>query len=260
MEPTTVIISCTQKSSNQTADILLYQSFEHGGMNRLCRLEMIWENVESLPVVYNRKIREHTNSGVEFLVFVHDDVYIDDLKLNDKLTQAYRSFGFKIIGVVGATELNICFPTLWHLMADKKHQRGFVHQSCGGPQTIVTNFGPTPSEVLAIDGLFMAVHLPSIIESGWRFNEKYRFHHYDISGCLDASKMGLKIGVFPIHLVHLSKGLRSVSEPEWRDSSDLFLSEYGANGIIRENEPNAGQPRPDLLKSANKEGEKTNGE
>ncbi len=226
MDQPVVIVCCTQKSPEQHSQVLLYQSFESGGLSKVCRLEMVWNNSEGLSVVYNRKVREYAGSGVDFLIFVHDDVYIDDLKIYDKLKQAYYGLGFKIIGVAGATSLNIGFPTLWHLMADRKHQRGFVHHGAGGAQTTVTNFGPTPSEVLIMDGLFMAVHLPSIVNSGWQFNEQYRFHHYDISSCIDAFIAGLRMGVYPIHLIHLSHGLEAVSNKSWQESSDLFLSQY----------------------------------
>jgi hypothetical protein len=226
MDLPVVIVCCTQKNPDQHSEVLLYQSFESGGLDRFCKLDMVWNNKEGLSAVYNRKIREYAGSGVEFLVFVHDDVYIDDLKLYDKLRQAYYGLGFKIIGVAGATSLNVSFPTLWHLMAERKYQRGFVHHGAGGAQTKVTSFGPTPSEVLIMDGLFIAVHLPSIAESGWGFNEKFEFHHYDVSSCLDAFVAGIKMGVYPIHLIHLSHGLDSVSDKTWQESSDRFLAQY----------------------------------
>jgi hypothetical protein len=188
---------------------------------------MVWNNADGLPYVYNRKIREYAGNGVDFLVFVHDDVYIDDLKIYDKLRQARYGLGFSIIGVAGATSLNISFPTLWHLMADRKYQRGFIHHTAGGAQTEVTNFGTTPSEVLIMDGVFMAIHLPTIVQSGWQFNENYKFHHYDVSSCLDAFAAGIRMGVYPIHLIHLSHGLDSGSDKTWKDSNDLFLSQYG---------------------------------
>ena len=112
-------------------------------------------------------------------------------------------------------------------MAKKEHRRGFIHHSVGGMQTEATNFGPTPAEVIILDGVFIAIHLPSILASGWRFNENYRFHHYDMASCLEAFKLGLKMGVFPIHLIHLSQGLDSFSDKAWRESNDLFLAEYG---------------------------------
>jgi hypothetical protein len=237
MDPTLVIVCCTQKSLEQHSEVLLHQSFESGGMNQFSKLDMVWNNSEGLPVVYNRKLREYAGSGAEFLVFVHDDVYIDDLKLQDKLRQACYGLGFKIIGVAGATSLNIAFPTLWHLMAERKHHRGFVHHGAGGIQTVASNFGPTPAEVLIMDGLFMAVHLPSVVNSGWQFNEQYRFHHYDLSSCLDAFAAGIKMGVFPIHLIHLSQGLESISNPEWRESNDRFLSQYAPKDQLQEQKP-----------------------
>ncbi len=227
MDSKVVIVSCTEKTPENISDVLLCQSFKSGGMSNFASLDMVWQNSEGLSVAYNRKITEYAESGVEFLVFVHDDVYIDDLKFAEKLRKAHSVLGFQIIGVAGAAALDIEFPALWHLMAKKEHRRGFIHHSVGGMQTEATNFGPTPAEVIILDGVFIAIHLPSILVSGWRFNENYRFHHYDMASCLEAFKLGLKMGVFPIHLIHLSQGLDSFSDKAWRESNDLFLAEYG---------------------------------
>jgi GT2 family glycosyltransferase len=227
MDPKVVIVSCTEKHPENASEVLLFQSFHSGGMDGFATLDMVWGNSEGLSTAYNRKIAQYAGSGVDFLVFVHDDVYLDDLKFADKLQKAHSILGFQIIGVAGAAALDIEFPTLWHLMAKKEHRRGFVHHSIGGMQTEATNFGPTPAEVIILDGVFMAIHLPSIVAAGWRFNENYRFHHYDIASCLEAFKLGLKMGVFPIHLIHLSQGLSSFSDKLWRESNDVFLAEYG---------------------------------
>jgi hypothetical protein len=90
----------------------------------------------------------------------------------------------------------------------------------------MTAFGPTPSRVALIDGLFMAIHLPSILDKGWRFNENYTFHHYDLASCIDANRKGLKIGVYPIHVIHQSPGLLSMEDKLWKDSNQKFLQEY----------------------------------
>lgn len=222
-----VFVSCTARAEQDIRDLLIVQSFEHGRFHAFAKLDVLWSNRLGLSAAYNRKLDEYLPTDVEFLVFVHDDVYIDDLKLFDKLRIAHGNLGYQIIGAAGALSLRISDPCLWHLMSDRVHHRGFVQHFTGEGQIYGSSFGPTPSEVTVVDGLFMAVHLPSVREKGWRFNENYEFHHYDLASCLDAGRLGLKIGVYPIHMIHESPGLDSCENPVWSASNRRFLQEYG---------------------------------
>ncbi len=210
-------------------DLLLCQSFLHGGFGKFAELDMVWNNEEGLPAVYNRKLRQYAGSGAEFVVFCHDDVYLDDLKLHDKLSAAHRNLGYHIIGAAGAAKVKVAYPSLWHTMSDPGEHRGYVHHFSKTGQVVCTSFGPTPSQAVVIDGLFIAVHLPSIVASEWKFNENYTFHHYDLASCLDAAAKGLKVGVYPIHMIHESPGLDSFSNTNWRASNERFLAEYGSH-------------------------------
>lgn len=223
-----VIVSCSKKHEKDREQILLMQSFVHGGYAKYADLDMVFENSDGLPKVYNRKLAQYAGSGAEFIVFVHDDVYLDDLKLYDKLSTAHRNLGYHIIGVAGATRVQMSDPALWHLMAKRRDFRGYALHFTKTGRIMCSSFGPTPDEVAVVDGVFIAAHLPSVVSSGWRFNENYEFHHYDLAGCLDARAKGLKVGVYPIHLIHESPGLDSVSNPLWKGSNERFLSEYGA--------------------------------
>jgi hypothetical protein len=222
-----VIVSCSQRSSAERGELLLAQSFDHGGFGKSVHLDVVWGNTEGLPSVYNRKLSEYAGTDVEFLVFVHDDVYLDDLKLCNKLATAHHNLGYHIIGVAGAAKVKVAHPSLWHLMSEPNERRGYVHHFSKTGQVFCTSFGPTPSRAVVIDGLFIAVHLPSIVARGWKFNENYDFHHYDLAGCLDAVTKGLSIGVYPIHLIHESPGLDSFSNSGWCASNQRFLGEYG---------------------------------
>lgn len=226
MNSQVAIISCTRRQEESRDEVLLCQSFDHGGFGRFAELEMVWGNSEGLPKVYNRKLNQFAKLGIEFLVFCHDDVYLDDLKLSDKLVAANRGLGYDIIGVAGAAGLKMVNPSLWHLMSEPSHRRGYVHHFSKGGQLVCTSFGPTPSRVVVLDGLFIALHVPSVMERGWKFNENYDFHHYDLASCLDAMSKGLSVGVYPIHTIHESHGLDSFSNPAWLASNERFLAEY----------------------------------
>ena len=230
MSKSTVLVSCTAQSEENRSALLIAQSFDHGGFEKFAELDMVWDNATGLSSAYNEKLRKYAATDVEFLVFVHDDVYIDDLKLPDKLNAAHEKLGYDIVGAAGAVQAKVAEPALWHLMSDRTQHRGFVHHFLNNGQVHCSSFGPTPSEVVLIDGVFMAVHLPSVVRKGWEFNENYKFHHYDLASCLDAKNKGLKIGVYPIHIIHESPGLDSFSNPSWRESNQRFLAEYGPGG------------------------------
>jgi hypothetical protein len=94
---------------------------------------------------------------------------------------------------------------------------------------MVTNFGPTPARVAILDGLFLSVKTKSVKETGWKFNENYKFHHYDIASCIDANKKKLKLGVAPIWVMHNSPGLLSFEDKNFNASQEKFLKEYSTH-------------------------------
>ena len=58
-----------------------------------------------------------------------------------------------------------------------------------------------------------------------KFNENYQFDFYDMAFSLDAYKMGMKVGVEPVLLTHLSRG-EGIKKPEFLESQNKFLEEY----------------------------------
>jgi len=226
MSPKVVIVSCTRKSKEEANTLPLFRSWKDGLNSPIYKLDIVWENSEGISAVYNSKIEEYKNTEVEFLVCVHDDVYIDDLKLYEKLNQA-KKIGYNIVGLAGGLNPRLKDPALWHIMTERNQQRGEVAHPAGNQhQTMTTAFGPTPSRVAIADGLFFALDMTVISNSKWRFNENYTFHHYDISSCIDANREKLKIGVYPIHVIHSSPGLLSIHDKAWSESNQRFLKEY----------------------------------
>lgn len=227
----TVIVSCTQTTTTEEISKLeIVKSFERN-LKSTCDFSLVTNNKQGLPKVYNEFLSRHRDKDTEWLVFVHDDVYIDDADLNKKLDKAYNDHQFNIVGLAGCASPTLREHNLWHIMASKENLHGHVAHPIGRsynnePQIRVTSFGPTPSRVTIVDGLFIAVHIPSTRDSGWKFNENYRFHHYDISSCIDANRAKLKIGVYPINVMHLSPGLRSLEDAAWSSSNIKFLKEY----------------------------------
>jgi len=189
--------------------------------------EIVYENKEGLTKIYNRFITEENRAFK--LIFVHDDVLIEDLFLFDKLNLAFEKFD--IVGLAGARSCNVAADhPAWHLMAPREDLVGEVTHSRGGINW-TTVFGKTPNRVLVLDGLFIAIDTAKLLDTNTFFDEDFEFHHYDITFCLKANSQKLKMGVYPIRVVHFGLG-DSMNTPEWSQSSLKFKEKYGkiANG------------------------------
>jgi hypothetical protein len=219
-----LVVSCTARREQDKKDLKIYQSLEY--MTDEVKQKIHFENKKGLPEIYNQYINHNTLKKHDIVLFVHDDVYIDDYKLRGKLYAATNAYD--IIGLAGALQPAIKSPALWHLMAPRENWRGYVaHSIADSPGTVhMTSFGPTPSRVAIADGVFLAVNLKRAIGTDWKFNEDYRYHHYDIASCLDANKKKLKIGVSNINVIHDSPGLENINDPEWLASEKKFLQSY----------------------------------
>jgi hypothetical protein len=187
--------------------------------------DIVYENKEPLTKIYNRYIIEK-NRGTK-VIFVHDDVLIEDLFFFDKMNLAFEKFD--IVGLAGAKTCNVgAEAPAWHLMAPREDLVGEVTHSRGG-NNWTTVFGKTPNRVLVLDGLFIAVDVSKLLDSNTRFDEDFAFHHYDITFCLNANKNKLKMGVYPIRVVHFGLG-DSMNTVEWQQSSAKFKEKYGNFG------------------------------
>ena len=219
-----LVVCCTK--GNKT-DTKLYQSLSIMSRTEV-KLKFHEKNTTGLPEIYNKYINSKYLKKHDIVLFVHDDVYIDDLKLRGKLYSYIQAFD--ITGVAGCVKPVIKSPALWHLMAERENHRGYVSHTIttphGEPGVVCTSFGYTPSRVVLIDGLFMAVNLQRALLIDWKFNTNFNFHHYDMSSCLDANKKMLRIGVAPINIIHDSPGLKSLNDKNFLESQDTFLKLY----------------------------------
>jgi len=224
------LIVCATKEQDPIKT-LLYESLKPlKEMGIKFHAEFYTSNSKGLSKVYNDTIYGDTSKKgtvYDCYMFVHDDVYIDDAFVFDKIEDSFQEYD--ILGVAGASNPEIKSPALWHLMTKKEEWRGAAgHFSPDNSQIAITSFGPMPAKVDILDGVFLAVNAEKIIKAGWKFNENYTFHHYDIASTIDAKKKGLRCGVVPIHIIHKSPGLRDINDPLFQESQRKFLQEYRA--------------------------------
>ena len=219
-----LVVTCTKGDGKNTQ---LVQSLSP--LTDDVKLVVNINNECGLSKAYNKQLTPDNLIHHDIVLFAHDDVFIDDLKLKGKLYTAIDELQYDIVGLAGASEVKISKPCLWHRMSTRESWSGAVsHQieSEGTSKLHVTSFGPWPRRCLILDGLFLAVDLKRALEVDWKFNENYDFHHYDISSCLDANQKKLKLGTYPIHTTHMSPGLKDYNDSVYQKSEQTFYKEY----------------------------------
>jgi hypothetical protein len=191
--------------------------------------EIIKDNQTGLPEVYNRYLIEKNKDKI--VLFVHDDLEIHDLDLVEKLNES----PWDITGLAGAGQFQIQDKNLWHICSPRESHSGSVThplaQQVGNQiqvdpiRKLTALFGPWPQRCLVLDGLFLAVNVDRALETGWRFDERHKFHHYDISSCLLANEKKLKMGTWPIFVIHHGLG-NSFMTTEWEESNKIFKENW----------------------------------
>lgn len=221
-----LIVSASQKETSKETRL--------GGcaaaLQSQAKFKFITKNERGLPDIYNDHFTKKIADKHDIVVFCHDDLYIDDNKLRGKLYKSMFVDNYDVVGLAGASTctINEDKPTLWHLMSERDSWSGTVFHPVGQDtnQIMSTTYGPTPRRCLVLDGLFLAVNIKRARETGWRFNENFKFHHYDIAASLDANEKQMKLGTCMIHAIHDSPGLASLEDESWQSSSKKFLELY----------------------------------
>lgn len=178
------------------------------------------DNIDGLSKCYNRHIEEHLDS-CDMILFVHDDVSIDDNRIREKLNN--YSEKFDILGLAGTSSWELKSPAVWNNSDPKSWSGAVGHQHQN--ETWMTAFGKIPKRCVIVDGLFIAVKTSIIKQHNLRFDEQFNFHHYDMDFCLSACQKGAKISTVPIWTTHLSIGDWK-NDPRWKESETKFINKW----------------------------------
>lgn len=200
--------------------------------------KIFYNNSLGLSEVYNSVIDEKTNDA-DFIVFVHDDLYINDCFVFDKLIEAEKHGD--IIGLCGGKAWipygDVSNPMIWTEASKRHGLSGFMchsmdRQICNIEHKLYynnrslfsTNYGNSPAKVLTIDGCCICF-TKKAIKKGVRFDKKFKFHFYDIDMCFDAFTKKATIITYPILATHESIGLIS-NKDDYIASQKLFLEKW----------------------------------
>lgn len=165
------------------------------------------------------------------LVFLHDDVYLNDWFFAQRVLDALEQFD--VVGVVGSTNPDLTQPS-WGLRFDAdlnpngwqpglERSGALNHFDYASPKISV--YGPTPLACALLDGVFLAVKTRAVKERGVRFDPRFRFHCYDIDFCRTAARSGLRLGTWPLSITHNSGG--SYRSEAFKQAARLYLEKWG---------------------------------
>jgi GT2 family glycosyltransferase len=187
--------------------------------------KVAFENERGLSEVFNDRIRA---SEHDILVFLHDDLWIDDFFICDHLEESLHEFA--VVGVVG-NRRRIPKQAGWAFVGmTTEFVWDHLENLCGGiahgkePFGYVNRFGPTYEEVELLDGVFLAARRTTLLEKNVLFDPQFKFHFYDIDFCRTARAAKLRLGVWPIALTHQSMG--GYGSPSWHESYAAYLEKW----------------------------------
>jgi len=168
---------------------------------------IVYNNKKGLPEIYNSYFDK---LDTDFIICVHDDVIIDDVRIFDKIEEYSKLYD--IMGVAGGC--NFSFKRharlSWMSVIDQKIDlAGSVNHRMSKegdiPELFSTScYGLCPRRAYAIDGLIMIFNKKAY--KSIKFDEQFMFDFYDLDICFSAYKEKLKVGVIPLAVTHYSKG------------------------------------------------------
>jgi GT2 family glycosyltransferase len=220
------IVSATRLSQQQfLAKSALGLSLRRFQKDKQLRAAVAFSNSRGLPEVYNSRIQAADARDV--LVFVHDDVWIDDYFLPERVLEGLATYD--VIGVAG-NRRRVPGQTAWAFIDEKRtwDQRANLSGRIAHgkhPFGKVSDYGDVASaECELLDGVFLAARRERLVEKGVLFDPLFDFHFYDMDFCRTARKQGLRLGTWPICLTHQSGG--NFSSAAWKEKCGLYRQKW----------------------------------
>jgi GT2 family glycosyltransferase len=221
------IVSATRSNAEGFAASPLGSSLARIAGDRRLKPQIAFENTARLPAVYNARI--DAADPADALVFMHDDIWIEDFYFTDRVIEGLTRFD--IIGVAGNSRVLPNHRT-WAQSPetnkpDLPHLRGGIGL---GPAPLgrVRFYGPTIGDCELLDGVFIAARKSALVERPVRFDPLFDFHFYDLDFSRTARRAGLRLGVWPIAMTHRidERNEGSYSSESWHRNLALYQQKW----------------------------------
>lgn len=187
-------------------------------------LSVAYENRRGLPDIFNERISASNHH--EALVFIHDDVWIDDYFLADHVIEGLKSYD--VIGLAGNRRRIQNQPTWLYIndeftLDDETNLSGSVAHAAH-PFGAIVFYGSVPAECELLDGVFLAAKKSTLIDNEILFDPIFDFHFYDMDFCRTARMKKLRLGTWPICITHQSAG--AFESTSWQNKYLLYREKW----------------------------------
>lgn len=192
-----------------------------------------FNNTRGLSELFNEAIAQAPDDAI--LVFVHDDVWLDQTQFGHTLMQGLSQFD--VIGLAGNkrrvpaqpgwlfTDTSYTWETAEFVAGHVAHgQDAFGYE---------THFGPAPAACELMDGVFLAASKQQLVQHQVQFDPRFKFHFYDLDFCRTARNQDLRLGVWPMHITHQSLG--AFNSDGWKQTYLMYLDKWQETAFFKHN-------------------------
>jgi tetratricopeptide (TPR) repeat protein len=196
--------------------------------HQVIELRLFANNQTGLSTLYNTAIGE-ARSDPAILVFIHDDVFLNDFYWAQQLHAALEHFD--LVGLAG-NRRRVPRQASW-MYLDGQWTRdnpdnlsGVLGHGDAFPNLKqLSAYGEPRQEVKLLDGVMMAIRSRTMIDRDLRFDPRFTFDFYDLDLCRQAEIRGLRMGTWAISMVHASAG--AFGGENWQAAYQDYLAKYG---------------------------------
>lgn len=226
LELTVEVVSATRYSESDfwSKSALGLSLKRHLKQDARLSAKVSFENTRGLSEVFNESIDQSDEDTT--LIFIHDDVWIDEPNFVDDVAKGLACFD--VIGIAGnkrrlPNQPGWAFVDLQFTWDDKSNLSGQVAHSKTAFGAVEV-FGEAPAACELLDGVFLAAKKSSLDKANVRFDNQFDFHFYDLDFCRTAKQAGLSLGTWLVSLTHQSAGNFGI--PQWRDKYQTYLNKW----------------------------------
>ena len=203
----------------------------HMQQDKRLSVSVAYENTRGLSTIFNESIKSADDDTV--LVFIHDDVWIDEEHFGDAVLAGLTQFD--VIGVAGnkrriPNQPAWAFVDLDFTWDNKENLSGRVgHGEHAFGQ--VSDYGSVPAACELLDGVFLAAKKAALSSTQVLFDDQFEFHFYDLDFCRTARSANLNLGTWPVALTHQSGG--AFGSELWRETYLRYMKKWEDDGFFK---------------------------
>ncbi len=199
----------------------------HQKQNQYLTVNVAFNNTQGLSDVFNQAIEQAGDDVI--LLFVHDDVWLDEANLVDTLIAALEHYD--VVGIAG-NKRRLPNQPAWLFVDTAMHWDEPEYLSgtvSHGPHAFGEDkfYGDAPAACELLDGVLIATRKSALNVAHVRFDPQFDFHLYDVDFCRSARAAGLSIGTWPIKITHQSEG--AFGSPHWAQKCQLYFNKWESN-------------------------------